>query len=215
MSRYIWDGLHETVDSKRFLIMSKLSNREKIIIEGLRVVHEYGYTGASVRDISRAAGVPLGSFTNHFSSKEAFGLEILDRYHLNNIAIMEALLGDKSKSIKERLNLYFDHILKNLMGPDLRSGCLVGNLCAEVANQSDVLRVHLAGMLEEMRRAMYALLDEGMASGELPAGLNTEKACGFICCSVQGAILVSKVLRSASPIDNCRQHVMRDILKLS
>lgn len=195
--------------------MSKLSNREKIIVGGLRVVHEYGYTGASVRDISRAAGVPLGSFTNHFPSKEAFGLEILDRYYLNNMAIMEALLGDKSKSIKDRLNLYFDHILENLMGPDMRSGCLVGNLCAEVANQSDALRVRLAGILEEMRIAMKTLLHEGMASGELPPDLNVEKTCGFICFSLQGAILVAKVLRHAGPIDNCRQHIMIDILKLS
>ena len=55
--------------------MSKSSNREKILTEGLRVVHERGYTGASVRDIVEAAGVPQGSFTNHFISKEAFCLE--------------------------------------------------------------------------------------------------------------------------------------------
>ena len=39
-----------------------------------------GYGGASVRDIVRAAGVPQGSFTNHFTSKEAFAQEVLDRY---------------------------------------------------------------------------------------------------------------------------------------
>jgi integrase len=32
-----------------------------------------------VRDVVQAAGVPQGSFTNHFTSKEAFGLEILAR----------------------------------------------------------------------------------------------------------------------------------------
>ena len=59
--------------------MPRPSNREKILSEGLRVVHERGYAGASVRDIVHAAGVPQGSFTNHFATKEAFGLEILDR----------------------------------------------------------------------------------------------------------------------------------------
>lgn len=195
--------------------MNRTSNREKIIVEGLRVVHEYGYTGASVRDISRAAGVPLGSFTNHFPSKEAFGLEILERYYLSNHAIVTSILGDKSKSVEQRLNLYFDHTLDNLLGPDLRSGCLVGNLCAEVANQSDALRARLASILEEMRLAMKAVLDEGIASGELPADLKAEQTCGFICFSLQGAILVAKALRSAGPIENCRRHTMVDILKLS
>ena len=60
--------------------MNKISNREKILQEGLRMVHEHGFGGASVRDIVQAAGVPQGSFTNHFASKEAFGLEVLDLY---------------------------------------------------------------------------------------------------------------------------------------
>src|SRR6267378_8526978 len=60
--------------------MSKPSNRDKILTEGLRVVHERGFAGASVRDIVEAAKVPQGSFTNHFASKEAFCLEILDLY---------------------------------------------------------------------------------------------------------------------------------------
>ena len=60
--------------------MTKLSNRDRILTEGLKVVHAHGYAGASVRDIVSAAGVPQGSFTNHFISKEAFCLEILDLY---------------------------------------------------------------------------------------------------------------------------------------
>jgi AcrR family transcriptional regulator len=57
------------------------SNKEKLVSDGLRVVHQRGFGGASVRDIVKAAGVPQGSFTNHFVSKEAFGLEILQRYY--------------------------------------------------------------------------------------------------------------------------------------
>jgi TetR/AcrR family transcriptional repressor of nem operon len=44
--------------------VGKPSNREKILTEGLRVVHERGFAGASVRDIVEAAKVPQGSFTN-------------------------------------------------------------------------------------------------------------------------------------------------------
>ena len=63
--------------------MTKISNRDRLLSEGLKVVHAHGYAGASVRDIVQAAGVPQGSFTNHFVSKEAFGLEILDIYLAN------------------------------------------------------------------------------------------------------------------------------------
>ena len=62
--------------------MPRASTRERILTEGLRVVHERGFSGASVRDIVQAAGVPQGSFTNHFASKEAFGLEVIERLFL-------------------------------------------------------------------------------------------------------------------------------------
>jgi len=75
--------------------MSRISNREKILTNGLQVVLERGYVGASVRDIVEAAGVPQGSFTNHFASKEAFSLEVLDLYFANShIVIGETLRND-------------------------------------------------------------------------------------------------------------------------
>ena len=42
--------------------MPKPSHCEKLLAEGLQVVLEQGYGGASVRDIVQAAGVPQGSF---------------------------------------------------------------------------------------------------------------------------------------------------------
>src|ERR1700744_6170943 len=75
--------------------MPRPSHRGKILAEGLKVVHAQGFAGASVRDIVHAAGVPQGSFTNHFASKEAFGLEILDLYFSNGMAVLgETLRND-------------------------------------------------------------------------------------------------------------------------
>ncbi len=66
--------------------MNKLNNRERLLIEGGRVVHRHGLSATSVRDIATAAGVPLGSFSNHFPSKGAFGLEVLERYRTRSEA---------------------------------------------------------------------------------------------------------------------------------
>jgi AcrR family transcriptional regulator len=60
--------------------MARPSHREKLLHVGMQVVHARGFAGASVRDIVQAAGVPQGSFTNHFASKEAFGLEVIDLF---------------------------------------------------------------------------------------------------------------------------------------
>src|SRR5580693_4615114 len=62
--------------------------REALLDAGVRIVHARGLAATGVRDIAIAARVPRGSFTNHFRSKEAFGLLVLDRYAERIDAIM-------------------------------------------------------------------------------------------------------------------------------
>jgi AcrR family transcriptional regulator len=72
--------------------------REALLDAGVRVVHARGLTARGVRDIAMAAGVPQGSFTNHFRSKEAFGILVLDRYAERIEAIMHETLGDETRA---------------------------------------------------------------------------------------------------------------------
>src|SRR5258708_12680392 len=103
--------------------MTRPSNGEKIRTEGVRVVHERGFANASVRDIVQAAGVPQGSFTNHFASKEAFGLEILDLYLAAGREVMRQTLRNDALPPLERLGAYID-AGKNPLNQDAnRNGC--------------------------------------------------------------------------------------------
>src|ERR1700679_1139664 len=108
-------------------IMPRPSHKEKILTEGLRVVHERGFGGASVRDIVQAAGVPQGSFTNHFASKEAFGLEVMELYFANTREILRDTLRNDTLQPLQRLRAYFD-VSKTHFAPEaIRNGCLLGN----------------------------------------------------------------------------------------
>jgi AcrR family transcriptional regulator len=80
--------------------------REALLEAGVRVVHARGLAATGVRDIAIAARVPQGSFTNHFRSKEAFGLLVLDRYAERIDAIMRETLGDEARAPAERLRAY-------------------------------------------------------------------------------------------------------------
>src|SRR3954468_7475141 len=104
--------------------MAKSPNRDKILTEGLRVVHAHGYANASVRDIVQAAGVPQGSFTNHFASKEAFGLEILDLYLANSRATARETLRNDSLPPLQRLGAYIDAVKDRLNRDNMRNGCM-------------------------------------------------------------------------------------------
>jgi TetR/AcrR family transcriptional regulator, transcriptional repressor for nem operon len=191
--------------------MSRVSNRQKILTEGLRVVHERGFGGASVRGIAQAANVPLGSFTSHFPSKESFGLAVLDHYRDQNRELSAQTLHNESLSVPARLRAYFDRVIGDLSGPEMRHGSLIGNFSAEISGQSDMLRSHLLEIYQDIRADIKTVLEEGVASGELHADLDCEQMAGFIYASLQGALLFAKVLRAPEPVESCRDQVMRDI----
>lgn len=60
--------------------MSRRSVREEIVNAAVEQFHARGFNAAGVKDITDSAGVPKGSFYNHFVSKEALAVVALERY---------------------------------------------------------------------------------------------------------------------------------------
>src|SRR5258708_36935008 len=141
--------------------MPRPSLREKILTEGFHVVLEQGYCGATVRDIVRAAGVPQGSFTNHFESKEAFCLELLTRYFaMVQENITNTLRNDSLKPLY-RLRQWFDIQLDFVKQADFRTGCLIGNFSAEIGANSSSIHAKLAEIYCEIHEyVVYGLMSD-------------------------------------------------------
>ena len=132
--------------------MTKLSNRERMLAAGLEVVHAHGYAGASVRDIVSAAGVPQGSFTNHFACKEEFVLEILDLYVAAGRELMASTLLNETLSPLQRLSDYLDANQNRLDANQMRNGCLFGNFSAEATDHSEPIRARLVEIFAELQQ---------------------------------------------------------------
>src|SRR6202166_4527437 len=194
-------------------LVAKPSHREKILTEGLRVVHERGFGGASVRDIVEAAGVPQGSFTNHFASKEAFCLEILDLYFKDVRAMMQRTLRNDSLPPLKRLRAFVDAQIKYLNRIGWQNGCLIGNFSAEASEHSEVIRKRLVKIFEEMRGSVAYCLTAAVKSGELSRKTECDELGGFIVASLQGAILQSKAERRAVPIERFKHLMFSTMLR--
>lgn len=191
--------------------MAKPSHREKILTEGLRVVQARGFGGASVRDIVQAAGVPQGSFTNHFASKEAFCLEILDLYFKDVGAMIQRTLRNDSLPPLKRLRAFVDAQIKYLNRIGWRNGCLIGNFSAEASEHSEVIRKRLIEIYEEMRQAVAYCLRAAVKSGELSRKNDCDELAGFLIASLQGAILQSKAERSSVPIERYKHLIFSSL----
>jgi TetR/AcrR family transcriptional repressor of nem operon len=193
--------------------MAKPSNREKILTEGLRVVHAHGYAGASVRDIVQAAGVPQGSFTNHFVSKEAFGLEILELYFASGRELMRQTLRNDELPPLKRLRDYIDATRARLNKDSMRNGCLFGNFTAEASDHSELIRQRLVEIFAEVQDAVADCLKAAVTAGELPADFQCNDVAGFVVSSLQGANLLAKAQRSPVPVDRFKQVLFSTVLR--
>jgi TetR/AcrR family transcriptional regulator, transcriptional repressor for nem operon len=192
--------------------MTKTSNRDRILTEGLRVVHERGFANASVRDIVQAAGVPQGSFTNHFASKEAFGLEILELYYKNSRRNITETLRNDARPPLERLSAYIDGQKAGLNENSMRNGCLFGNFAAEASDNSEAIRNRLVAVYAESRESIAYCLRAAVAAGEVKPTLDCNEIAGFIVSSMQGAILLSKAHRSPEPIERFKRVLFSSVL---
>lgn len=193
--------------------MARPSHREKILCEGLKVVHEKGFAGASVRDIVRAAGVPQGSFTNHFASKEAFGLEVLNRYVADTEATMAETLRNPELPPLKRIDAYIARAIERNGGEGMRNGCLIGNFSAEVCEGSDVLRERLVQIYADNQAAFADVLREAVAAGDLPPGFDVDGAAEFIIAGLQGATLLAKARRDTGPLEGFREQLFKIVLR--
>jgi TetR/AcrR family transcriptional regulator, transcriptional repressor for nem operon len=176
-------------------------------------VHERGFAGASVRDIVEAAGVPQGSFTNHFASKETFCLEILDLYFKDVRAMIQRTLRNDSLPPLKRLHAFVDAQIKYLNRVGWRNGCLIGNFSAEASEHSEVIRKRLVEIYEEMRRAVAYCLKAAVKSGELPRNSECNDLAGFLIASLQGAILQAKTERNAIPLERFKRLIFSTLLR--
>jgi TetR/AcrR family transcriptional regulator, transcriptional repressor for nem operon len=181
------------------------------LTEGLRVVQARGFGGASVRDIVQAAGVPQGSFTNHFASKEAFCLEILDLYFKDVGAMIQRTLRYDSLPPLKRLRAFVDAQIKYLNRIGWRNGCLIGNFSAEASEHSEVIRKRLIEIYEEMRQAVGYCLRAAVKSDELSRKNDCDELAGFLIASLQGAILQSKAERSSVPIERYKHLIFSSL----
>jgi TetR/AcrR family transcriptional repressor of nem operon len=192
--------------------MPKPSHRDKLLQEGLKVVLAQGYSGASVRDIVRAAGVPQGSFTNHFTSKEAFAQEVLDLYFVMVRNNVEKTLRNDSLPPLRRLRAWFDLQIAFLKKAEFRTGCLIGNFSIEASDQSELIRQRLTEFFKDIHDSIVYCLKAAVDAGELSPSTDIREVASFLYSSWHGAILQSKVELSIRPLERFKRVLFSQIL---
>jgi TetR/AcrR family transcriptional repressor of nem operon len=192
---------------------AKASVRERLVEAGLETLHRRGFNGCGVQEITDNAGVPKGSFYNHFESKEALGAAVVERYWQQRAGSALRLLEDSDVPPRERLRRYFAAMAANMAKRGYTGGCLIGNLGIELSDQSELVRDGLFKVFVGWTEAVEACIREGQREGELRADCDAEVLSSFLINAWEGAVLRAKVTKNGAPLEEFNQIVFGKLLE--
>ena len=98
-----------------------LETRQALVRAGVALLTEQGFCATGIDEVLSRVGVPKGSFYHYFTSKEAFGAELIDSYAT-----------------------YFDHKLQRWLGDRRRPA--VQNRCCARSRRARGLRFAIGGV---------------------------------------------------------------------
>lgn len=155
----------------------------------MKLFIEKGFNACSVQDITDAAGVPKGSFYNHFKSKEALAAEILTEYGKGNTD--RSILTNSEVGAVTRLKKHFAAL--NEYFSRCNDGCLVGKFMAEVSADTPQIRERLVSVLNVWGQQISAAIREGQEQGSIRKDLKADDLAAFLIDAYEGAILRTRV----------------------
>jgi TetR/AcrR family transcriptional repressor of nem operon len=184
-----------------------------LVQAGLRTIHSAGYGATGIQSVVEHAGVPKGSFYNHFASKEAFGAEVIDAYSARAQATMQTFLTDTSAAPLDRLRAYFADRIDAFRQNKFARGCLLGNFSAEAADHSALLRGKLAEHFAAWNGLIESCIEEAQLQGVVDKAIPAHVLAGFIFNAWEGALLRMRVEQSDEPLRAFERVVFEHLLR--
>jgi TetR/AcrR family transcriptional repressor of nem operon len=180
--------------------MPRPATRDRLLQAGLALIHRQGFTATGVQHITAAAAVPKGSFYNHFPSKEALGVAVLQAYWA---AIEDALvpLADTALAPCARIHAHFAAVRDLLRRNGDASGCLLGNLAAEATPLSEPIRAEVAARFANWAALLAAPIEAGLADGSLRPAAPPAELAGLLVAAWEGTVQRAKVERTEAGYD--------------
>lgn len=165
------------------------------------MIHGLGYNGVSVGDITAKVSIPKGSFYNHFQSKLEFLSHVIDRYALASLELVERYLLEKGVPPLKRLRNYFQAATEYYAAdPERLNGCLMGNICQELASVDSGIRKKLEANFRGSDELLTGVLKEAIKNVDLDAGMESRGMVQFITNGWQGALLRMKSAGNRQPL---------------
>src|SRR5690606_2788892 len=191
--------------------MSKAERTRQHILERTApVFNRKGFSGTTLHDLTRATGLTKGALYGHFRSKEEMALQAF-RHAMQLVRSGVHSRLAQTRSSKARLLGLLEFSAAYVLNPPLPGGCPLLNTAVQVDDDVTFMRRALRKELDSTVSFIQKILDEGIVNGEFKPIPDTRALAFVFFCSVEGAVMYSRAVRSDEPMSYvttyCRQMI--------
>lgn len=181
--------------------MSKRELKKDYLLEaGIKVMATRGYNGTSIQDIVDAANVPKGSFYTYFKSKEDFAIAAIEMVADEHIQDSKRLVSDRTVPPLERLRSFFENSVPGC-DSNLNGGCFIGNMCQEMSDSNEAIRIKVRQMMRNKTLLVEDLLEEAKLDGSLKNTTPANMLAEFLFNAWEGTLMRMKATKCREPME--------------
>lgn len=175
--------------------------REQLVWAGVRVLTEKGFSAVGIEEILRSENVSKGSFYHYFSSKDEFGLILIDTYAEYFARKLDHWLTDETRLPLQRMAGFVEDAKTGMARHGFRRGCLVGNLGQEMGTLPESFRDKLRTVFSDWQARTARCLEAARDAGEIGRGEDCDRLAAYFWIGWEGAVLRAKLERGPHALD--------------
>ena len=169
--------------------------RQFIIDKTAPLFNTKGYNGTSLNDLTEATGLTKGSLYGNFNNKEEIAIAVF-HYSMERVREAAGLKMEKVQSSKDKLLALLDFYSQYVFSSPIPGGCPLMNNAIEADDQHAFMKKAVAAEIKRTIDSITSLLVKGKKEGEFKSSINEKEIANLFFCSIEGAIIVSRVSSS-------------------
>jgi TetR/AcrR family transcriptional repressor of nem operon len=190
-----------------------IDTREKLLEVGAQAFAEKSFNSCGLAEILQRAGVPKGSFYHYFSSKEDFGVALIEKEMAAYLESLRPLLSDRRRTPVERLRAVFEQGRTECMAQGPARMCLIPKMALETGQLSEPVHAAVKYAYEQWTAILARTIREAQAAGELRGEDDPDRIANVLVMLWEGATIRMQIDRSMQPLDDFFEFVFATFLK--
>lgn len=188
--------------------------KEYILTRTAPIFNVKGFEGTSLSDLTTSTGLTKGALYGNFYNKEDLAMEAF-KYSVRKVKELVRQKVEAEVTYKRQLRAMLDFFAEYVFHPPIDGGCPLLNAAVQADDQLPGMRRVVVKELMSTVMFIYNLLNKGIKAGEFRKDINARELAYTFFCTIEGAIMFSRVERSDEPMKIIVKHCKKLLNEIS